>query len=237
MTGGYACPGCSAPMQRRTLARKPQGTVDIDLCFECRGIWFDAMESAALAPGAVIDLFRAIHEEQADIQRPPGDAMRCPACRKVLALTHDIQRTTRITYYRCPTGDGRFTSFYQFLREKSFVRELTPVEVTKLRATIQQVKCSSCGAPIDLARDAACRYCHAPLAILDADSVKAALADLSQAEQRRHEVDPAAAIQAALAGQQVERRLAKYDPRSASVAGGAGLDLVAAAIGFLMEEF
>ena len=226
-------------MQARALDRRLQGRTDIDLCFGCRGIWFDAYESAQLAPAAVIELFRAIHEARDEPQRPLGDAMRCPRCRGRLALTHDIQRTTRITYHRCAEGHGRFTTFYQFLREKRFVRELAPAEVAGLRAQLAQVKCSSCGAPIDLARDAQCSHCHMPLAILDADAVRATLAELAADERRRHEVDPAAAMKAQLAAQQMERRLARYDAGAGWAAGAsvAGIaDLVGAAIDIMMSD-
>ena len=240
---GYACPGCGVEMKRRAFERRPQGSVDIDLCYGCRGLWFDAFESSQLAPVAVIGLFRDIHEH-GEAPRPLGDRLRCPVCRDGLALTHDIQRTTRITYYRCGRGDGRFTTFYQFLREKSFVRELTPVEVSRLRAQVSQVRCSGCGAPIDLARDAECSYCHMPLSILDPDAVKTALADLAEAERRRHVVDPTAPLQAMMEGQRMERRLAAAQGRSAGAwdfavgtgDGGAILDLVGSALDFLLSD-
>ena len=229
-------------MQRRTFDRRPEGRVVIDLCFGCRGIWFDPYESTQLAPGAVLELFGMIHEEAGD-PRPLGERLPCPRCERALALTHDMQRSTRITYYRCTSGDGRFTTFYQFLREKQFVREMTPAEVERLKAQVSQVRCSSCGAPIDLARDAQCRYCHMPLAILDADAVRKTLEDLSQAEHARHVVDPMAPMQARLEGQRILRRLSQYEGRSAGgwwsadVGGGSGLfDLVSGAIDFLMTD-
>jgi hypothetical protein len=234
-----ACPGCGAAMQPRALERRLQGRTDIDLCFGCRAIWFDSYESSQLAAGAVIELFRAIHEAQGEAQRPLGASLRCPRCRSSLQLTHDLQRTTRITYYRCLEGHGRFTTFYQFLREKRFVRELSAAEVAGLRATISQVKCSSCGAPIDLARDAQCSHCHMPLAILDADAVRTALAELAEAERRRQEVDPGAAMQAMIATRQMERRLASYEGRASGTLGlelgGLG-DLVSSAIEYLITE-
>jgi Zn-finger nucleic acid-binding protein len=177
-------------MQSRALERRLQGPTQIDLCFGCRGFWFDSYESSQLAPGAVIELFRAIHEGRDAPARAVAGTLHCPRCHGALVLTHDMQLNTHITYHRCAQGHGRFTSFYQFLREKRFVRELTPPEVAALKARVSQVRCSGCGAPIDLARDAACSYCHMPLAILDADTVRATLAELSEAERQRHELDP-----------------------------------------------
>ena len=57
-------------MRREAFARKPVGTLDLDLCFGCRAIWFDAHESTQLTPGAVIALFRMIHEQGAPAARP-----------------------------------------------------------------------------------------------------------------------------------------------------------------------
>ena len=230
-------------MQRRAFDRRPEGRIEIDLCFACRGIWFDHYESTQLAPGAVIELFGMIHAHAAG-PRPLGDRLPCPRCTRALALTHDIQRSTRITYYRCASGDGRFTTFYQFLREKQFVREMTPAEVERLKAQLAQVRCSSCGAPIDLARDAQCRYCHMPLAILDPEAVRKTLAELSDAERKRGAVDPLGPMQARLEGQRILRRLQQYEGRAAGGwamdLGGSSLDgladLVSGAIDFLMTD-
>ncbi len=231
---GRACPSCGGGMRREGFERKLQGRVDLDLCFDCQAIWFDQYESAQLTPGSVLALFRIIHERREHPARPIGGVLRCVRCRERLALTHDVQRTNAIVYYRCPEGHGRFTTFLQFLREKSFVRSLTPLEVERLRAKVTQVRCSSCGGPIDLARDAQCPYCRAPIAILDADAVERALADLSEQERRRKEVDPTAAVEALLAGQRLERRLERYEGGSAVRLDP--VDLVSEALGFLTRH-
>jgi len=187
-------------MEQRALDRKPHGKVQLDLCFACHGIWFDQYESAQLTPGAVIELFRAIHEHDDQPPRPLGDALKCPTCRDRLALTHDFQRTNRITYYRCPRGDGRLSTFFQFLREKEFVRDLTRAEIERLKATVKQVRCSSCGAPVDLGRDAQCGYCRAPISILDAEAVRKTLAELDAQERGRNLGDPREIVEGILAG-------------------------------------
>jgi hypothetical protein len=221
-------------MRRRAFERMTQGRLELDICFDCHAIWFDQYESAQLAPGAVIELFGEIHASRDQPTRPLAVDCRCPRCRKRLEFTHDIQRTNRIAYYRCVEGHGRLTTFFQFLREKNFVRSLTRGEVERLRAHVAQVRCSSCGAPVDLAMDAHCAYCRAPIAILDADAVRGTLAQLEDAERKRHRVDPAAAIDALLAGQRVERRLAATE--GAHRPETFGLDLVADAIGLLMRK-
>ena len=220
-------------MIRRSFARKPVGAVEIDSCFACHVLWFDQYESAQLTPGAVIELFREIHAHQDQAPRPLADECRCPQCRGRLKLTHDIQRTNRIAYYRCLEGHGRLTTFVQFLREKNFVRSLTAPEVERLRASVTQVRCSSCGAPVSLARDTACGYCRAPIAILDADAVARALSELDAAETKRARVDPAAAIDALLAGQRIERTLRKAEMAAPPPL---LLDLVSDALELLMRR-
>ncbi|HVP70013.1 MAG TPA: hypothetical protein VMS45_01735 [Gemmatimonadaceae bacterium] len=212
-----ACPGCTGSMLRRTYPRKVLGTEDIDLCYDCQAIWFDAHESEQLTPGAVLELFRTIDaERRGHAPRPLPATMRCVGCPGTLVLTHDMQRNNRFVYYRCPSGHGRFTTFLQFLREKDFVRSLTPAEIDRLRAAVTQVRCSSCGAPVDIANQAECPYCHAPIAILDADAMRRTLAEYSAAEERSHHVDPQAAIDALLAGKRVETRMNALEGRAAA---------------------
>ena len=239
------CPGCRTPMQRQAFARKPDGQLELDVCWVCHAIWYDHFESTALAPGAVIELFRLIHEHRDSPPRPLADVLDCPACNRRLALTHDIQRTNRISYYRCPQSHGRLTTFFQFLNEKSFVRSLTPAEIERLKVTVKQVRCSSCGAPVDIGRDPQCSFCRSPVAVLDADAVRKTLAELDAAEKRRGFVDPQAIIDGLLAGQRAQRAIGKAaqgrflrglpdvapDPAESRM-----LDLVSDALDTLMSE-
>lgn len=205
-------------MERRAFARRPSGTLELDICWTCHAFWFDQYESTALAPRAVMELFALIDAHRRKPERPATQVGRCPVCRDPLSLTQDVQRTNRITYWRCQRGDGRFTTFYQFLREKNFVRSLTLGEVERLKAHVQQVRCSSCGAGVDLAREMSCAYCKAPLSILDADAVRKTIGELTEAERRRHTVDPMAVVDGLLAGAEVERRLATYQARPSGTA-------------------
>ena len=103
-------------------------------------------------------------------------------------MTHDLSKAGPFSYYRCPGGEGRYTPFFQFLREKQFVRTLTPVELQRVRAQVRQIRCSECGAPIDLEHDSQCRYCHAPVSFLDPDAVQNALKMWSDVDGRRNAV-------------------------------------------------
>jgi hypothetical protein len=178
-------------MATREYPRAQGGSASLDICWSCRALWFDTHESAQLAPAGIIGLFREIHENTRD-SHPLGEALRCPRCTGSLALRQDLVRTGRISYYRCLDGHGRFTPFTQFLIEKGFIRALRPAELATLKARIAEVRCSGCGAPVDLVRDTACGHCRSPIAVLDADAVDKALAAYSEAAARvpprRHDV-------------------------------------------------
>lgn len=215
-------------MRRQPFARNPEGRVELDICFDCQCIWFDHYEASQLTPGATLELFRLIHEHASASPRPIPVSARCPVCRRTLKLTHDLQRTNRFTYLRCPEWHGRFITFFQFLREKQFVRSLSGAEIARLRATVTQVRCSSCGAVVDIEKDAACRYCQAPLSILDADAVRRTLDDLQERERSRPVPSPVAAIDALIEGRRLQQRLDRLERP------GTGLDLVREALDALL---
>lgn len=177
-------------MDKLVLQRSTHGELVLDICWDCHAIWFDQFESTSLAPKSVMELFRLIHEHREKPARPLADSMRCPVCPARLVLTQDLQKTNRISYHRCPEGHGRLTTFFQFLREKQFVRTLSPVEIESLKATVKQVRCSGCGAPVDLGKDPACGYCRSPVSILDEEAVHKALADLAETDRRRTRPEP-----------------------------------------------
>jgi hypothetical protein len=170
-----ACPGCGAGMRALDLGRRPHGRVTVDLCPACRGLWFDAHESLQLAPEATLALLQEVVIGAGPAPAPRPGPLACPRCRHGLAATQDVQRTTRFTYWRCTRGHGRFTPFVQFMREKDYLRPLTTEEIAHVRAQIGTVRCSGCGAPVDLGRDAACRYCGARIEALDPEAVRRAI--------------------------------------------------------------
>jgi len=185
-------------MQDQDLPRHDQGRVRVNLCFACAGIWFDPHASPQLAPSAVIELFKEIYAHRGDRPQPVSSRLGCPRCSADLALSFDLSKAGRFSYYRCPRGDGRFTPFYQFLREKQFVRSLTPAELQQLRSQVRQIRCSECGAPIDLETMSQCRYCHAPVSYLDTQAVSSALQMWSQAQARQASAPSAEAVAATL---------------------------------------
>ncbi len=184
------CPGCSEPMAAETLEGNYGRAVALDLCHDCGALWFDGTESLVLTPGAVLRLFQLIHARAAARQPRAFGALSCPRCAHGLAATTDLQRNTRFNYWRCTVGDGRFITFAEFLREKNFVRSLAPRELEELRARVKSVRCSSCGAGVDLERGSTCTYCRMPVSVVDPRQIEKIVHVLQAAEAKRQTVDP-----------------------------------------------
>jgi hypothetical protein len=148
--------------------------IEISACTPCNLFWFDKSESVRLTPRSVLEVFQFIGQA-GQARNTLASQFGCPICGKPLALTHDLQRTTRFTYWRCGNGHGQLITFHHFLREKNFIRAPSPDELAKLRRNVRQVACSQCGAPIDLETQSACAHCGAPVALIDPDGVAKAL--------------------------------------------------------------
>lgn len=154
--------------------------VEIDICWSCHLIWFDHLESASLSGESVIKLFREIHGHRDDARTTVASRVNCPTCRDTLTHAYDFSRGGRFSYHRCPQSHGRLITFVQFLREKQFVRTLSDHELTTLSAKVKQIRCSSCGAGINIEKDRACTHCGSPVSVLDENAVAKALANHSK---------------------------------------------------------
>jgi len=150
-----------------TLDARLGGKVTIDLCRRCEAFWFDGFESLQLSPASTLEIVKSIQSTTERASAPTVPVLRCPRCGGALALTHDLQNTTRFQYYRCPAGHGRFIGFVDFLREKSFIHPLTPDQIAELKEAVQVVNCANCGAPIDIAKSSVCAHCGSPLSMVD----------------------------------------------------------------------
>jgi DNA-directed RNA polymerase subunit RPC12/RpoP len=184
------CPNCNGEMTVMTLEGHQGKSVVIDRCVPCQAFWFDKFESLQLAPAATLNLLQWIGE-----QKPAGPAsfekaMRCPRCESHLLPTQDMQRNTRFCYFRCTNAHGRFIRFFEFLREKDFIRPLSTQQIAELRKHIRMVNCSNCGAPVDLEKGAACSHCGSPLSMLDMDQPQRLIAQLKEAAAPKP-IDPA----------------------------------------------
>jgi hypothetical protein len=199
-------------MQALDVERRAAGTQVVDLCALCQALWFDPMESPQLSPKATLELFRAIHAARPEARRALPRHMTCPRCDTPLAETQDLQHTTRFSYYRCVRGHGRLTPFFQFLREKNFIRPIPKEELERLKSLVKVIRCSSCGAPIDLATSTACEFCRAPIAILDPEAAGRAVRELNAADSATAPPpmdDTERAAAGIMAAAQFERALAR----------------------------
>src|SRR5258706_13007715 len=227
MSPNLSCPGCRNPMKATGFERRPVGSLVIDLCVDCQVLWFDPMESPQLSPAATLELFRTINDARPEVRRTLPRSMACPRCDSPLALTQDLQHTTRFSYYRCLRGHGRLTPFFQFLREKNFIRPVPPEELERLKSLVKIVRCSSCGAPIDLAKSTACEFCRAPIVILDPHAASRAVRELTATQATLVAPPPDDASRAAatvMAEVHFERALAREQAQRPN---GFAVDLVA----------
>ncbi len=211
--------------------------VTIDLCAGCNGIWFDGMESHQLTPGSTLALFKRMGEAVAEANRPLSARKTCPRCQAALTREIDKQRSTTFEAFRCPAGHGRYLTFGAFLRAKNFVRDLTPAEVAELRRHVQSVKCTGCGAAVDVREHSACTFCHAPIAMIDPDQLQRTIAALQEKEAVRPrpvtgksplQVDPTLPLRLATERLRAERVFADLATHNRSLAFSAfnTLDLV-----------
>lgn len=172
-------------MSAQRFMRKLDGEVALDLCFACQAIWFDEYESVQLAPAGVIELFKLIHERRDDQRLPLASPLQCPRCGEGLIKSQDRVKSGLFNYLRCVQHHGRLITFAQFMIEKGFVRQATGAELAQLQLHIGVVRCTGCGAPVDIRKDSVCGHCRAPIAILDPQAVEAALAGYQQAAMKQ----------------------------------------------------
>jgi DNA-directed RNA polymerase subunit RPC12/RpoP len=172
-------------METQAFAGNYGKPVVLDVCFSCGAIWFDGLENLQLTPGSILTLFKLIHEKHALHSNAADRTLQCPRCQRKLVHTGDRQRTTRFFYELCPREHGRLITFFQFLREKNFIRDLSAKEMEELRRRVQVLHCSNCGAGIDLTKDSRCSYCRSPVSMLDPQQMEKTMRELHQLEERR----------------------------------------------------
>jgi Zn-finger nucleic acid-binding protein len=199
------CPGCGAAMTTTTLHDRLGTALEIDVCAACHAFWFDRYENIRLSAASTLRLFDLM-AAQDGAGRPLAQPMKCPRCHSHLALTHDMQqRATTFEYWRCPHAHGHFITFLQFLKEKDFVRPLTPRQIADLRESVQTINCSNCGGPIDLARQTLCPHCGSPLTMLDVKQIANHVRELREADAASR---PASAAAPTDAEQEAARQFA-----------------------------
>lgn len=229
------CPACGAEMAGHRLEARLGRSVDVDLCPACQFMWFDRGESLQLSPAATLKLFRVVGEHGPRSRRPSPAEMPCPRCRVRLALAHDRQRNTPFQYWRCPAGHGRLTSFFDFLREKDFVRPLSKEQVEALRRNVQTLNCSNCGAPVDLGQRSSCEHCGSPLSMLDLEQAGRLVAQLREADRTDKPVDPTLPLDLIRARREVETAFAAIEGQPGWPSPPSGSDLVGQGLAALVR--
>jgi len=185
----------------------------IDLCSACQGFWFDKYESLKLAPGSTLKLMKWIGEHPITGKITYSNTMQCPRRATHLRNTNVMQRSTRFSYWRCPLEHGRFIRFFEFLKEKNFIRPLSSDQLAELRLSVQIIHCSSCGAPVDLAASSTCSHCGAAISMLDMNQSKELIAELQKAAEPK-EPDPTLPMQLMVAKRMAE---APFGPEGSSI--------------------
>lgn len=218
-------------MEEQTFDAHLGRAVAIDICFPCQLFWFDARESVRLTPSATLALFRLMGDRLAGTGVTHSDTARCPRCRARLRRTSDMQRATRFEYWRCPQDHGRLITFFNFLREKDFIKPLTPQQVAELRSHVQTVNCSNCGGAVDVTAGAACAHCGSALSMLDLPQAERLIAQLQKAESRgTMPIDPALPLQLARARREVEAAFSNDPPLSTLLRDAPAGDLLGASL-------
>src|SRR5262245_36519967 len=138
------CPSCANEMESLALDGQAGTSVAIDLCPRCQAFWFDRHESLQLAPASVLRVCTRSGEAAQSGKAQIASLLKCPRCRAQLAVTHDQQRNTPFQYWNCPLEHGRFITFFQFLREKDFIRPLATPQLAALKRNVRTVNCSNC---------------------------------------------------------------------------------------------
>ena len=185
-------------MQVHALPGNNGKTIELDLCFQCQGMWIDPQENMKLSPAAVADLFKLLHEQRAAAHQPLAAAVHCPRCANPLTQGFDVVRSGRYITYRCSGGHGRFSAFSSFMIEKGFVRLLTRPEIDDIAKRVAVIHCNSCGAPVDLRKDHACPHCRSAFSLLDPKAVEQALQGYAHAVKSTTATAPAPGVADAL---------------------------------------
>jgi len=182
------------------LANRLGNQFTIDVCPPCQAFWFDRHEDLGLSPASTLQLMKYIGEHSSAPRQAFTDRLMCPRCGFGLPLAHNMTRNVRFVYVQCSSQHGHFINFFDFLKEKNFIRPLSPQEIQHLRETVQEVHCSNCGASVNLQTNSACPYCHSPISILDLQEQQRMLAQLKEAaDASAKPVDPALPLKLAMA--------------------------------------
>ncbi|WP_111882661.1 zf-TFIIB domain-containing protein [Paracidovorax anthurii] len=225
------CPSCRQPAESHRFRAHGGGTVELDLCFACQGLWFDPQENTRLAPAAVLELFELLYRHRGDAHRPVAQRLQCPRCAKALEAGFDLGQGGRYRTYRCAARHGRFSTFGAFMVEKGFVRHLSPLEIEALAQRVGTIACTACGGAVDIRNDHACPYCRSALSLLDPQAVDKALERHARAARTAAEPARPEALADALIALERDRERERRERQRESFSGKSeGFDLLSAGV-------
>ena len=204
------CSNCGKEMTTWALHGRWNTPLTADVCTACQAFWFDQHESLKLSPASTLQLMKFIGEHSSAPKPTLSGVLQCPRCQGRLSLAHDMVRNMHFTYWTCASGHGQFIGFFEFLKEKNFIRALSPQEIHQLKQNVQTVRCSNCGAPIDLQSNSDCPYCHSAISILDMKQQQQMLAQLKEAAEPKA-VDPTLPLKLAMAKEQISSVFQEHD--------------------------
>lgn len=194
------CPNCGAPMTEWKLRGHLDVRINVDVCTRCQAFWFERHEDLGLTPDSTLQLMKLIGDNASSPKPALPDRLMCPHCGSGLTLAHNMSRNVHFVYWQCPSQHGHYIRYFDFLKEKNFIRPLSPVEIRHLRETVQEVHCSNCGASVSLQTNSACPYCHSPISILDLQEQQQMVEQLKEAvDADPKRVDPALPLKLAMA--------------------------------------
>jgi hypothetical protein len=204
------CPNCTVEMTPKTMEAHLAAPVEIDYCVPCQGFWFDKYEDLHLSPGSTLELMKFIGGHSPEKATTVSAKLHCPRCAGQLLMTHDMQRSTRFSYWRCEEH-GRFIGFFEFLKEKNFIQTLPAKDIQELRNKVQSVNCANCGAAIDLTKDTVCSHCGSPLSIVDMTHSQEVINQLQRLAEPKH-IDPSLPLELEAVKRNIEHLFGSAGP-------------------------
>lgn len=162
-----ACPRCGDAMRHLGLAAHMGRTVQVDHCGACRLVWFDTLESVALAPLGWVALLRELQIGSGLVLPDARSAtLACPHCASPFKTVHNRTRYGAFAVLECPRGHGHLHTHTGVLAERGLARPLLPAERDAILRGRKALACVNCGAPADGA-SSVCGYCASPIVVID----------------------------------------------------------------------
>ena len=184
MSGG-GCPSCGEALSIEFFEGHYGARVELDLCHACELIWFDKMENIRLSSAGVLALMRAMAADLDPQRRTLPERLPCPRCRRPLPAGSRPTKHGPVPIHKCRKDHGFLMTYFAFLRERDCIRPLTGKRLEELRAQVEQIRCSGCGASVKLRDDPRCCHCGAVVSILDREALAETLGGLQADADRR----------------------------------------------------